>query len=38
MPLPNIHKMAGDRGRHRHRGRDEMGAAPKTLAALKIAV
>src|SRR5262245_55761157 len=38
MPLPNIHEMAGDRGRRRHRGRNKMRAAPKTLAALEIAV
>ena len=36
IPLPDIHKVAGNR--LRHRGRDKMGAALKTLAALKIAV
>ena len=30
--------MAGDRRCCRHRGRDKMGAAPKTLPALKVAV
>ncbi len=38
MPLPDINEVAGDCRRRRHRGRDGMGAAPKTLPALKIAV
>ncbi len=38
MPLPDIHKMTGDRRRRRHGGRNEMGAASIALAALEIAV
>jgi hypothetical protein len=38
MPLPYIDKMTSDGGGGGHRGRDEMGAAFKSLAALKIAV
>ena len=38
IPLPYIDKVPRNRRRGRHRGRDEMGAAFKTLAALEIAV
>src|SRR6266403_4312338 len=37
-PLPDIDKMPGNRRGGRHRGRNEMSPALKTLAALKIAV
>src|SRR6202051_4475414 len=37
-PLPDIDEMAGDCPGRRHRGRHQMGAALKTLAAFEIAV
>ena len=37
-PLPDVDEMPGDRRRRRHRRRNQMGAALKTLAALEIAV
>src|SRR5271166_2605634 len=37
-PLPHVDEPSGDRGRRRHGGRDQMGAALVALAALEIAV
>src|SRR4051812_23167720 len=37
-PVADVDKMPGDRRRRRHRRRDQMGAALKSLAAFKVAV